>query len=91
ELITHPESILASGLIAGFKTNTPIRSHAKTMKVMSAESFKMSFPSLGRAIGSQLDFKNGSTLSSNRDSDGGSDGNTLLAEVKDHFLLVHRV
>ncbi len=50
ELITHPESILASGLIAGFKTDTPIRSHAKTMKAISAERFKMSFPSLGRAI-----------------------------------------
>jgi hypothetical protein len=24
ELITHPESILASGLVAGFKTDAPI-------------------------------------------------------------------
>jgi hypothetical protein len=50
ELITHPESILASGLVAGFKTDASIRSHPKTMKVMGTESLKMSFPSLGRAI-----------------------------------------
>src|SRR5687767_13566297 len=50
ELITHPKPIFASGLVAGFKANASVRGHPKTVKVMSTESFKMRFPSLGRAI-----------------------------------------
>ena len=49
----------------------------------------MSFPSLSRAIGSQLDFEDGCTLSVNRDQDGGSDGKYLIAEIKHHFLVGH--
>ena len=50
ELVTHPEAILASGLVAGFEANTPIGGHAHTVEAMSPEVVKMRFPRLGRAI-----------------------------------------
>ena len=67
ELITHPEALLAGRSIASGQTNPPIRGHADTVKAVSAEVCTMSLPSLGRAIGSQLDFEDGRTLRLNRD------------------------
>ncbi len=90
ELITHPEPILTSRLVAGFQADTPVGGHAKTVKAMSPEVCKMRSPRLGRAIGSQLDFEDGGTSSINRDQDGGSDGKNLIAEIKHHFLVGHR-
>jgi hypothetical protein len=90
ELITHPESILASRLVAGFKANTPVRGHARTVKPMCTEGFKMRFPSLGRAISSQFDFEDGGTLSINGDQDWGLVGKNLITEIKHDFFLGHR-
>src|SRR2546428_5226631 len=82
ELITHPEALLARRSIASSQTNPPIRGHADTVKAVSAEVGKMSLPSLGRTIGSQLDFEDGRTVRLNRDQDGVSDGKNLIAEIK---------
>src|SRR5215471_3692319 len=90
ELITHPEALLARRSIASGQTNPPIRGHADTVKAVSAKVCKMSLPSLGRAIGSQLDFEDGRTMRLNRDQDGASDGKNLIAEINHHGLLWHR-
>jgi hypothetical protein len=50
ELITHPKPILASSLVASFETDTSVRGHAKTLKAMGPELFKIVFPGRGRAI-----------------------------------------
>src|SRR6266478_1458263 len=89
ELITHPEPILASRLVAGLQADASVGGHAETVKAMSPEVVKMRFPGLGRAIGSQLDFEDSCTLRINRDQDGGADGKNLIAEIKHHFLVGH--
>jgi hypothetical protein len=50
ELITHPEPILTSALVAGFQANTPVGGHAQAVKAMRPEVLKMLFSSLGRTI-----------------------------------------
>jgi hypothetical protein len=90
KLVTHPKSILTSGLVASLQAHPPIGGHAKTVKAMGSEVVKMRFPRLGRAIGSQLDLEDGGALRINRDQDGGSDGKNLIAEIKHHFLVGHR-
>ena len=89
ELVTHPEPILPSSLVAGLKADAPVGGHAKAVKTMRPEVLKMRVPGFGRAIGSQLDFEDGCTLRINRDQDGGSDGKYLIAEIKHHFLVGH--
>src|SRR5918994_4675645 len=90
ELITHPKPVLASRLVASFEADAPVGGHPQTVKAMRPELLKLRFPSLGGAIGSQLDFEDGGTLRINRDQDGGSEGKNLIAEIKHHFLVGHR-
>src|SRR2546428_12987379 len=50
KLITHPDGVLASCLVAGHQANASIRGHADTVKVMIAEVLKMRLPG-GRLAG----------------------------------------
>jgi hypothetical protein len=67
EVVTNPESLLASSLIASFKTYTPIRGHAKRVKTVSPKVVEVRLPSLSGAIRSQFNLEDGGALRINRD------------------------
>ena len=73
ELITHPEPILASRLIACHEANAAIRGHADAVEEVIAEVAKMSLPGLSRTVRSPLDFEDRRTLRLNGDQNRGSD------------------
>ena len=50
ELITHPEPVLTSRLIAGHEANAAIGGHADAVEEVIAEVVKMGFPGLSRTI-----------------------------------------
>ena len=89
KLLTHPEPVLAGGLLACHETNAAIGGHADTVEEVVAEVFTMRVPGLSRTIRSPLDFEDRRTLRLNGDQKGGSDGKNLIAEIKHHFLLCH--
>src|SRR4030095_3765202 len=87
ELITHPEPVLTSRVIAGHEANAAIGGHANAVEEGIAEGVKMGFPGLRRTIARQLNFEDRRTLSVNGDQDGSADGKNLITEIKHHFLL----
>ena len=82
ELITDPQRLAVSSLIARDQAHAAIRGHADVVETMIVKRFKMCLPRCGQAIGSPLDFKDGGALSIKSEQNGRVASKNLIAEIK---------
>src|SRR6266436_3921578 len=82
ELITHPQGLLTSGVIARDQAYAAIGGHAEAVEAVIVKGFKMGFPRRGRALRSQFDFQDGGAFSVNGNQNGLVSGKNLVAEIK---------
>src|SRR6266446_182418 len=90
ELITDPQRLAVSGLIARNQAHAAIRGHTDVVETLIVKRFKMCLPRCGQAIGSPLDCKDGGALRIKSEQNGRVAGKNCIAEIQHDRLSPHR-